>query len=92
MGGLGFHCKGILLGLFPNAMPISWVRLRNKTHVCTFHYLFHIHLGVILAWVLPLVYSRLLEVKFVNHIWKMLWKFFGTTLKYSSGFRPQIDG
>ena len=32
------------------------------------------------------------DVKFVNYFWKTLWKLFGTTLKLSSTFHPQIDG
>ena len=32
------------------------------------------------------------DVKFVSYFWKTLWKLFGTTLKFSSAFHPQIDG
>ena len=31
-------------------------------------------------------------VKLVSYLWKILWKLFGTTLKYSSAFYPQTDG
>ena len=37
-----------------------------------------------------IVYDR--DVKFVNYFWKTLWKFFGTTLKFSSTFHSQTDG
>ena len=32
------------------------------------------------------------DVKSVSYFCKTLWKFFGTKLKYSSAFYPQIDG
>ena len=32
------------------------------------------------------------DVKFVSCFWKTLWKLFGTTLKISYAFHPQIDG
>ena len=32
------------------------------------------------------------DVKFVSYFWKILWKLFGTTLKFSSSFHPHTDG
>ena len=32
------------------------------------------------------------DVKFVSYFWKTLWKLFGTQLKFSSAFHPQMDG
>ena len=31
------------------------------------------------------------DVKFVSYFWKTLWKLFGTTLKFSYAFHPQIE-
>lgn len=32
------------------------------------------------------------DIKFVSYFWKILWKLFVTTLKFSSTFHNQIDG